>query len=62
MKKFKDILYQEKQSSEANNLNTQPATSPQPSTNLQGKKIRMYSLDTTHRQFAIKPDDKFQYQ
>ena len=32
-------------------LNTQPITLPCPSTNLHGKQICMYSLDTVHRQF-----------
>ena len=33
-------------------LKTEPPSPPQPSTNLQGKQIYMYDLDTVHRQFA----------
>ena len=35
---------------------------PQPSSSLQGKKIRLSSLDTAHWQFAITSKDNFQYQ
>ena len=31
------------------NINNQPETLPQPSTNIHGKKIRMSGLDMTHR-------------
>ena len=41
---------------------TQPELPPQPSTSLQGNQIRMYDLDTDHRQFSITHEDKFQDQ
>ena len=44
------------------NLNTQPAPSPWPSTNLRGKQICMSGLDTSRRKFAITPGNKFQDQ
>ena len=43
-------------------MKTQPAPSPRPSTNLRGKQIRISGLCTTHRQFEITPEDKFQDQ
>ena len=43
-------------------LNTQPAPSPQNSTNLRGKQIRMSGLDTSHIQFSNTLEDKFQDQ
>ena len=50
-----------------NNLTiTSAAKQPEPlqqlCTNMRGNKICMYSLDTSHRQFEITPEDKFQYQ
>ena len=41
-------------------MNTQPETSPQYSTNLQGNQIHMSGLDTAHRPFSNTPEDKFQ--
>ena len=43
-------------------MSTQPGPSPQTSTKLWEKQIRMSDLDTAHRQFEITPDEKFQYQ
>ena len=43
-------------------LSDQPSPLIQPSTNLRGKKIHMYGLDTPHLQFSNTPKDKFQYQ
>ena len=43
-------------------LNTLPEPFPQPSTNLQRKKICMSSLDTTHKHFFNAPEVKFQDQ
>ena len=43
-------------------MNTQPAPSPQPSTNLQGDKIRMSGFDTAHRKLSNTPEDRFQDQ
>ena len=39
-----------------------PAPLPQPSTNLQGKQICMYGLDTAHWWFEIIPEEKNQDQ
>ena len=39
---------------------TQPEPLPQTSTSLMGKQIHMSVLDTSHRQFSITPEDKFQ--
>ena len=43
-------------------MNNQPAPSPQPYINLQGKQICMSGLDITYRQFYNTTKDKFQYQ
>ena len=43
-------------------MNTQLAPSPQPSTNLRGKKIRPSGLDMYHIQFSNTTKDKFWYQ
>ena len=37
------------------------APSPQPSTNLQGKKIQISSLNTSHWKYTNTPKDRFQY-
>ena len=41
-------------------LDTQLETSPQPSTKLRGKQIRISGLDTAHRQFSNTPEENFQ--
>ena len=40
-------------------MNTQPAPSPIPSTNLQGKQIRISNFDTSHTQFVTHPGTSF---
>ena len=40
-------------------MDNQPPPSPQPSTNLQGKQIRMSGFDMAHKQFSNTPEDKF---
>ena len=42
--------------------NAQPSTSPWTPSSLCGKKLQMSILAIVHRQFAITPEDKFQYQ
>ena len=41
-------------------INTNKEPLPQPSTILQGKQTRMYSLDTNNKNFTITPDDNYQ--
>ena len=43
-------------------LNTKPVPLPWTLTHLQGNKICMSGLDTSHRQFSNTPKGKFQYQ
>ena len=39
---------------------TQPEPLPRPSTNLQGNKIYMLDLETSHRKSSNKPEETFQ--
>ena len=60
VKNLKDLLYQSKQLFGIIKQLQLTEPSPRPSTNLQGQKIHMSGLVTSHRQFTITPKDKFQ--
>ena len=62
MKNLKEILYQEKQSIDANNSEHQTATLAAIFHKPAGKQIHMTSLDTSHRQFSNTTEENLQYQ
>ena len=57
--KFKDILYQAKQSTEVNKQLHSTGALTMTSSSLRGKQRSVSDLFTSHRKFVIKPKDKY---